>query len=151
MALNTLDIIEFMRPIQKDKIFKGVFPCDGLPSSVELPAGFIINLSSSSQPGSHWVALYIDDGGTAVYFDSFGLAPKNSFIKKFIKLHSKMCIYSSVQLQHISSVKCGKFAAIFVAAKLQNKHFINFLNKFSKNLTINDIVVDQIYKYLQKK
>jgi hypothetical protein len=30
---------------------------DGLPISLELPAGFIINQSGMDEEGSHWVAL----------------------------------------------------------------------------------------------
>lgn len=37
-----------------------IVPCDMLPNKFKPPAGFIINLSTSKQKGTHWVALAID-------------------------------------------------------------------------------------------
>lgn len=53
--------------------FKGVFPSDKIPQLNELAPYCILNLDSSKEPGSHWIALARNDrhDHTMVY-DSFG-------------------------------------------------------------------------------
>lgn len=148
--MDTITITRFIEPYQKRYIFKGVFACDQLPPKFDLPAAFIINLSPHNEGGSHWVAVYIDERGTAYYFDSFGFGVKNLFIKSFLKFHANKIIFNRKQLQHISSNKCGKFCCSFVVSILKNCSISNFLTKFSLNLFINDIIIDNMYNYLNK-
>lgn len=145
--MNTLTITQFVRPFQQARIFKGVFACDQLPANFSLPALFIVNLSPRSQPGTHWVSIYIDGWGTAVYFDSFGMPPRNIHILRFLKLHSKESKYNKKQVQHLSSIKCGRFACVFAVSMLRNIDLKPFFARFSKNLKINDIVIEGIYNY----
>lgn len=145
--MNTLMIKQFVRPFQRGSVFKGVFACNQLPFSFSLPALFIVNLSPSSQPGSHWVSIYIDEQGDALYFDSFGLPPRNVDILRFLKLHSKKSMYNKKQVQHLSSIKCGRFACVFAVSILRNIDLKPFFARFSNNLKINDIVVEGIYNY----
>lgn len=53
--------------------FKGVFPSDKIPKLNDLSPYCILNLDTSKEPGSHWIALAKNDGKdhTMVY-DSFG-------------------------------------------------------------------------------
>lgn len=145
--MNTSTINRFVRPFQREGIFKGVFACDQLPAVFSLPALFIINLSPSSESGSHWVSLHIDEQGTAFYFDSFGMVPRNVDILRFLKLHSKRSIHNKKQLQHLSSIKCGRFACVFVISILRGSGIKSVLDKFSNNLKINDIVIEGLYNY----
>lgn len=145
--MNTITINHFIKPFQKGSVFKGVFACDQLPSKFSLPALFIVNLSQKVQPGSHWVSLYIDAFGNSIYFDSFGMPPSNIHILRFLKLHSKKSMYNKKQVQHLSSIKCGRFACIFAVSVLKNIDLKSFFARFSNNLKINDIVVEGIYNY----
>lgn len=147
--MDTVELYRTLIPFQKRNIFKGVFACDALPSKFTLPAAFVINLSPKADKGTHWVAVYIDKYGTAFYFDSYGFAPDNKNIRNFLRLHSNRLSYNKRQIQHISSVKCGKFVCIFIITKMYNKSFDDLLDKLSNNLTINDLVVDNIFKYLK--
>ena len=54
--------------------FAGVFPSDRLPTRPEEdePLGYIVNIDTHDQPGSHWVALWTNDGYCTV-MDSFGI------------------------------------------------------------------------------
>lgn len=149
--MNTLEIIKYVEQYKKNGIFKGVFACDDLPDAFDAPAAFIINLSRKSEIGSHWVALYIDIYGNAYYFDSFGVPPKNKDIIFFIRLHAKKIKINDKQLQHISSTKCGQFCCGFIVTVLTKKPISNFVSKFSSNLYVNDIIIDQIYKYFERK
>lgn len=146
--MNSIAISRFVESFQRGNIFKGVFACDQLPTKFSLPALFIINLSPSSEPGSHWVSIYIDRHGVALYFDSFGLQPCNTDILLFLKLHSKTAIYNKKQVQHLSSIKCGRFASVFAVSMLRNIDLKPFFARFSYNLKINDIVVESVYNYL---
>lgn len=148
--MDTLSIIKFIKPYQRRNMFKGVFPCDALPHNFELPACFVINLSMQSEAGSHWVVAYIATNGEAYYFDSFGFGIKNYFIRNFFKLHSKRVNVNHRQLQHITSTKCGQFCCVFVISLLKNSSIDHFLNRFSINLFINDLIIDNMFKYLYK-
>lgn len=148
--MDTLSIEKFIKTYQKRNIFKGVFPCDLLPHKFGLPAVFIINLSPHNEPGTHWVAVYIDENDHAYYFDSYGFGIRNNFIKSFLRMHSTKLTINCKQLQHISSTKCGKFCCVFVAIILKDCLISEFLKKFSLNLFVNDIVIDNMYNYINK-
>lgn len=51
--------------------FKGVYPSDKIPKLNDLSPYCILNLDSSEEPGSHWIALAKVGSETLVY-DSFG-------------------------------------------------------------------------------
>tara|TARA_B100000497_G_C7586448_1_gene352829 strand:+ start:388 stop:852 length:465 start_codon:yes stop_codon:yes gene_type:complete len=51
--------------------FKGVFPSDKIPKLNDLSPYCILNLDSSKEPGSHWVAL-AKNGKDSILYDSFG-------------------------------------------------------------------------------
>jgi hypothetical protein len=146
--MNTFQLIDYMQNSNTSNIFKGVFPSDKLPNSFSLPAGFIINLSPSTSEGSHWVAIYIDRFQRCEYFDSFALPLNNKQIQEFINKHSKSQYFSDVQLQHLRSNKCGKFAAVFLNYRMRNKSLFDYL--FSKNLMINEKLIEEYYNYFKK-
>lgn len=149
--MDTISIREFIKPHQRSNIFKGVFPCDSIPHSFSLPAAFVINLSPHNEAGTHWVALYISDCGTAFYFDSFGLKPSNPHINAFIRMHAKTVSYNKKQLQHISSNKCGRFCCVFVVSVLKKCSINTFVTRFGINLYVNDIIIENMYNYLKIK
>ena len=51
--------------------FKGVFPSDKIPKLNDLSPYAVLNLDTSKQPGSHWVAIAKQGNNTYLY-DSFG-------------------------------------------------------------------------------
>lgn len=151
MALTTLDINQLIDPFKKMKVFKGVFACDNLPALISLPAAFVINLSPKNSRGSHWIGLFINVNGVADYFDSFGFPPNEPNIKSFIKKHSKKLITNKKQIQHLASNKCGKFVILFILSKMYNNDFDEILSRFSNNLSVNDILIEDILKYFNDK
>lgn len=145
--MNTIELSEFLLKFKKNGIFKGVFAADCLPSRVKLPFACIINLSTSKHRGSHWVSLYIDKFGYCEYMDSYGFKPKINYILYFLKLHCKNIKFNKIQLQHITSNTCGRYAAIFLLYKLNGGTLHNFVNLFSKNTYINDITINNYFHY----
>jgi hypothetical protein len=55
--------------------FKGVYPADKIPILNDLKKYAILNLDTSKEPGSHWVAIAKDKENTYIY-DSFGRSNK---------------------------------------------------------------------------
>lgn len=151
MALTTLDINRLIEPFKRMKIFKGIFACDTLPNSITLPAAFVINLSPKHSRGSHWVGLFIDSKRVAHYFDSFGFSPYEPNIIFYIKKHAKVVKFNKKQIQHLGSNKCGKFVILFVLCKMYNNDFDEILRRFSINLGVNEIVIENILKYFEDK
>lgn len=149
--MDTFTIIKVVKAYQKADIFKGVYPCDSLPSRFSLPAIFIVNLSPHNEPGSHWIAIYISSIRYAFYFDSFGFPVNNYHISRFLKKHSIRVSFNKTQLQHVTSNKCGKFCCGFAITILKGGNISSFMNKFSKNLFVNDIVIENMYNYIKKK
>ena len=86
--------------------FRGVFPQD----KADLRPGYsVINVDTSKQKGSHWVALYITNK-TCYIFDSFG-RPSSTLLKILTKkLKTKGIKYKDSdrdQNQKYNSVVCG--------------------------------------------
>lgn len=151
MALSTLDIIDLIEPFKTSSIFKGVFPCDELPKYFTLPATFVINLSKHNSRGTHWVGLYISSEKIAEYFDSFGLPPTQVDIIKFIERNSRHFFYNKKQIQHLASIKCGKYVILFILCKIFDKNFNEIIDRFSNNLQVNEIIIENIFKYFNDK
>lgn len=147
--MDTVELNNILLPFQKDNIFKGVYACDELPSKFTLPAAFVINQSPKSNKGTHWVGLFINENAAAHYFDSYGFPPTNLDIRYFIRKHSNKLEYNKRQLQHLTSVKCGKFVCLFIVAKMYCKSFDDLVDKLSLNLTVNDVVIENIFKHLK--
>lgn len=148
--MDTFSITSVIKSYQRSNIFKGVFPCDSLPNQFSLPAIFVINLSPHTDPGSHWVAIYIASSKYVFYFDSFGLPINNKYIAQFLTKHALRIVHNEKQLQHITSNKCGQFCCVFAISILKNCTIPSFMSKFCKNLFVNDIVIENMFNYLKK-
>ena len=119
MVLTTREILCIVRKDAKlRKIFKGVYAIDQLPRIIldKRPCALIVNLDPSWKPGSHWVAIFLEDkGGPAHYFDSFGRPPFDDAIISFLNRHSKQgWIYNGTRYQSISSTLCGIYCIAFL-------------------------------------
>lgn len=149
--MNTIEITKYVSPYQRNNIFKGVFACNNLPTHIHLPALMIVNLSKNTESGTHWVSIYVDRFSNGYYFDSFGMPPRNKFIIQYLETHTKTFHFNDKQLQHISSVKCGKYCCVFAISILKYRTIDKFIIKFSKNLFINELVIENMYNNLNKK
>lgn len=151
-SVQTLSVKMFLYQLQNfvDKKIGNkniyVVPCDLLPSSFKLPAGFIINMSNSKEKGSHWVALSIDSKRHGFYFDSYGFKPQTPDILRFINKHCKSYDYNPKQLQQERSDVCGKYAAMYLLAFFKGVNPEQFVNDFTLNLWQNDRIVSDMFK-----
>lgn len=148
--MNTVQLLKYMKRNDKDSIFKGVFPCDRLPDSFSLPAGFIVNLSPSHSEGTHWISIFIDEQKNCELFDSFGVKMHDVRILNFLKKHGNKVIFADKQLQHLKSHNCGKFAAVYNVFRMHKKTLSDFQQLFCNNLFINDSIIERFYNYFKK-
>lgn len=86
---------------------------DNLPSVPKEKECGIINLDSSSGPGSHWVA-YFKKGDKMEYFDSFGNLKPPSALRKYFK---GKIFYNRMQYQNFNTTNCGRLCLEFLLNK----------------------------------
>lgn len=148
--MNTLEIWNAMTTNKyTKKIFKGVFPLDEIPKTIlKRPAGIIVNTDKSTQPGTHWIALYLPVKDRAEFFDSYGRAPMhNEFLEFFIKNKIKKILYNKTQLQSVFSAVCGQYCCFYLLARSNNCSLKKFKNKFFKNQNLiqNDTNIKRLF------
>jgi hypothetical protein len=122
-----------------------VVPWDLLPQKFDLPAGFIINTSSSGEEGSHWVSVTIDEQRVGFYMDSYGRKPTVAAICKFLDKHTKYWKFNSRQLQQEQSATCGKYSAMHIVSFSKGVRPENFIHDFTPNLYQNDEIIAKLF------
>ena len=81
-GLSNFDIMKIVQYLNIPE-FRGVYMRDQLPAIPKIKESGIVNLNTSAENGSHWVAYY-KDGAKRLYFDSFGqITPLE--IQKYLK------------------------------------------------------------------
>ncbi len=93
--MNTVQLTAVMDEITCNTYFLGVLPCDYLLKTPlnNLPAMVIFNTDPSTEPGQHWVAIYINSDGVSCFFDSFGGAPKDPHFRRTSMIFKKTILY----------------------------------------------------------
>ena len=136
-GLTTDDINRRLSAIIRnaDKLiqFLGVFPSDQLPfdaflSSVSSPQSnsyrsicCVANIDPASQPGTHWVAFYLDCKSLPLkleFFDSYAQSPTSSYHFPFLSNYSRNLPFlietSSTPLQSFSTSVCGHYCILYL-------------------------------------
>ena len=129
----------FINDLLKDfKNFIGCYSKDQIPL-IENNKIIIINLQSSNQSGSHWIALKMANN-TVFVFDSFGLGylPTSIF-----NIYKNFRIVTSIyKIQDITSNLCGMFCILFILYDIKSKNdFMNFLTLFNSNDFLNNELI----------
>ena len=109
--------------------FNGVYSRDNLPKIKD--GAYIINLDEYSDIGAHWVALFVQNNNSVIYFDSFGVEHILKEIKAFI--NNKNIITNIFKIQAYDSMKCGYFCIGFIDFMLAGKTLTEYTNLFSPN------------------
>lgn len=156
--MNTLEIKRYLHRYNTKNTKIIVCAIDELPRmrlNNNFNYGFVINLSKREHMGSHWVALYIKRskkrGERRGYFlCSYGFLPKSWYLTDFIKRICRHVTYNTTQLQQLQSSVCGKYAACFIIHMIKGYPFKDFIDKFSKNLLINDHFIEKVYQYYHR-
>jgi hypothetical protein len=129
------------------KYFSGVYAADTLPNKVKLPVGLIANTTPKTIPGDHWIAIYIDEKKHGYYFDSFGRPPMVPSILSFLRKKCVKIQYNTKQVQHLNSIKCGQFSAVFLKFRTNGGSPKRFLDLFNHDLSLNEKIINSYFKY----
>jgi len=116
-----------------------------LKSGIET-LGVVYNLDKYGEPGSHWVALYVDIKGGEIYFcDSMGKKPIeniNTVINEFLKYHKNrtgkdaIYKYNTKRYQRDGS-ECGVYSCNFIIRKLMGEDFDSIVENYLDFSSIN--------------
>lgn len=118
-------------PILRDGVL-GVYPADRLPASVPSGlCGLIVNTDNSSQPGTHWLALFMHNK-TAECFDSYGQRPGsyNPLLTQWIERHASSVRVNRQRLQSDFSDVCGLYCVYFLRQRLLGRTMDQIVNSF---------------------
>jgi hypothetical protein len=147
-ALNTSQINRIM---ESSKDFYGTYPKDHFYKVLhqikpKSRGGAILNLDTSDENGSHWVAIYWDarqnGSQTIEYCDSFGRQPPHDIMNDLQQLKKKLeadnplkLKINRIQRQDKRSVSCGYFCINFILNRLRGKSFksASGFNSIDKN------------------
>lgn len=95
----------------KIKDFRGVFMRDSLPKKPWKNEAAIVNLDSSSGPGTHWVC-YRKKGLDVFYFDSFGDLKPPIELRRYLK--NCRIKYNFERRQNFNEIICGHLCLEFL-------------------------------------
>ena len=163
--LNTYDILRVMKQYEKkydDFKFLGVVPSDCPTkitcelSNIDLKRlkknnihriGLVYNLDVSSGPGTHWVAIYIDNKNNEInYYDSYGSKPIkliNDFLhnlkKKYEKINEKAIIIYNNKRHQYGGSECGMYSINFLLERLNNVNMYEIYNRNILDKKMNDL------------
>ena len=74
----------------------------------------VFNTDIHTQPGPHWVAVFLDKQGRGVFFDSYGMALLVPQHLQSIKRNTISYRWNTHQLQSLNSKICGQFCLMFL-------------------------------------
>lgn len=135
--------------------FGGVIAADQISQlPKKLPIGFVMNLDNSDEPGSHWVAIYINSDSVE-YFDSLGQQPPDQVRKDIKKYLLSMNVpilmkfkTNSISQQHGSSHKCGYHAIRFLDERMKYNTPYKFATHFAESSTDGDKKIKEEFSYI---
>ena len=142
--MNTRQIDSILRSDPyAQSAFRGVFARDKSPQRVGLIAALVGNLDTSKNPGSHWVAVYIDPRGRGYYFDSYCLPP---LYKKFENFLNRNCVWwnfnRATWKASFSTVRC-QYCVYFLLCMCRDEPMRAIVSRFSPDVVENDRAVAQ--------
>lgn len=155
--LSTSDIERVLD--QYEKVFEdftnmGVWPVDFQTIAprefypLRIPTrygGLVLNLDTHDQPGSHWVALFLDtDKNIVEYFDSFGDQPPQEVHDwvKTLSRRQKWKLRVNHRVHQLRNSECGVYAIHFIVRRLSGESY---------NKVINNIIRDDRMNGFRKK
>jgi hypothetical protein len=139
-----MDTKQIYNHLKSIKNFIGVFARDRLPSKVNYPCSLVANSDKASEPGTHWIAIVIDENGIGEYFDSFGLPPMYVEFIDFLNNNSKQYFYNERFLQCLTCITCGQYCIAYIKLRYNGYTSKEFIKLFSNDQYVNDKIIKQI-------
>lgn len=144
--MNTSEILRSLQCLRAKTV--GVFAADRIPLSMEVPIAIVCNTDDHTRPGTHWVAMYIDENREGVYFDSYGFPPVSKHHLQRLVKNCKNLRWNDRKLQSIDSTCCGQYSIMFLYHMCRGYTLQRFLQFFSRDCRKNDACVTKFHKNL---
>jgi len=130
--------------------FLGVFSIDLLPEQIPfLPIMMIINTQTVNLPGQHWKAVYISKERIGEVFDSLAL-PISTRLLQWLNRFTRSWHHSTLTVQNPLSGTCGAFVIYYILKRLQKRNLRDCLQIFSRNLSLNDLLMKEFVALLKR-
>ena len=111
--MNTIEINKILSN-HLGNSFLGVYPRDGLPHTSCSAFSFVSNTDPSTKEGEHWIAVYVDEWGRGIYYDSFGFPPIHEEFSHFMKQHCSEWTWNDTMVQNPASTACGHHCIFYL-------------------------------------
>lgn len=145
-----MDEDEISSAMEAYPLFRGVYARDEIPHDLKRPGGIIVNTDPRSNPGSHWIAIYLDNHNTGELFDSLASEDVLSTFKDWMERNTTSYLFPLIPLQSSISKLCGVYCITFLAMRFENWSFSNIINCFAQNPLNNDIFLYNIMKGIKE-
>ena len=140
--MNTFEIDEILADVDG---FLGAYAYDILPEKPDHDFSMVVNTSSSSSSGDHWLVLCRKK--SRLYFiDSYGRTLKSRYFpQEFVReltsyIGEEKISCNEKWLQRLTSNACGAYCVYFIR-ELTTRSFKSCLSVFTKDLKANDTLV----------
>ena len=122
--------------------FLGVFAKDTMPRVLpaQRPILLVCNTDVKSQPGEHWIAIYIGKTHRGEFFDSFGRPPEPTFAQ-FLARNCVGWRHNNRQIQSSVSYFCGQYCCFYCLYKSIDTDLLAITGCFSNDTGLNDYMV----------
>lgn len=132
------------------KGFEGVYSSDNIPLLKKIKSSLILNFDKENEPGSHFIAVFLNRKKHLLYFDplNLGFTPVN--IALYINKYKK-CFNLSQNMQNYESSFCGFYCMLFIISNLIGKKYWMKLEKkfYFQDLKNDDICINLICKTIE--
>lgn len=138
-----MNSLEINKQLRNEPDFFGVYARDRLPRKTPRPSGLVINTDRSTEPGSHWIAYFIDAVGHAEIFDPLASEiPKNEILDFVKRNNSGLGTAANVvPFQSDTSSKCGQFCVFYLKNRLNGRSLCEIHALLSRSAAVNDAIV----------
>ena len=141
---NSVDIDRILQSDRRTNLaFRGVFASDELPESATTSSLYVCNTDPSTEPGEHWIVVYIDSNIKADYFDSCGMHPLIKNFKNFLYNNSTIWMRNNKPVQYLLLDACGYHRIFYVLHRCIAFSMNALINIDTDNLLFNDEIVKE--------
>ena len=122
----------------------GVYPLDRVPTDPPRRSCLVVNTDPAGEPGTHWLALYVDDN--IDFFDSFGQDPS-----LYSLTIPSARIVLNAPIQSLNSDLCGEHCILFLKHRAEGESLTRIRSSYSRDNPANDFAASrQIIKLTSK-
>ena len=152
--LSNFELLDYAKQLNIPN-FRGVFMRDELPNKPWLNESGIVNLNTSLEPGSHWVAYY-KNGKNRIAFDSFGqviLRELSDYLKQEEKNEPVIQRNTDI-VQKFNTQVCGHLCLYVLKSLSLGKKFREILDSLTSTgagIQWTNNMANELHKPVRKK